>query len=137
MKKLIVKIQISNLTVASVPIPFKIEIDQAERYETYFKSLFKSRPWWRSWLPVDIPGHTANGHVDFFDVEHGHLDHGNIIQVPLKARRCWPWGLVEISGVTNPIGRWCWSGWGIMILRIVGPALNFEVGTPFPTVITS
>lgn len=140
MKKLVVPRQVSNLTVQAVKIPFKIEMDP-ENYQSFFETLFKRVPWWRFWdRSVDVPEHTANGRVDFYDLEHGHLDNGNIILVPLKARRLWArhgsWR-VELSGVTNPIGRWCWSGWGIMDLRIVGSVLEFEVITKFETVITS
>ena len=134
MKTLKVDTLVSVEQVAAIPIPFKITLDQGE-YQAYFQGLFKHRRWWNFRSPVNVPDHTANGHVDYYDEPHGHLDHGNIVQVALKARRRWPWGLVEISGVTNPIGRFCFTGWGEMKLRIVGPVLNFELETRFKTVI--
>jgi hypothetical protein len=134
MKTLKVNTLASVLQVAAISIPFTIKLDQGE-YSSFFQGLFKNHHWWNFRRPVDVPKHTANGYVDYYDEPHGHLDHGHIVQVTLKARRCWPWGLVEISGVTNPIGRFCFTGWGEMKLRIVGPVLNFELSTMFKTVI--
>lgn len=135
MKILKVDTQTTRQQVAAQSIPFRIEIDSG--YEAFFQKLLSSRCWW-SRKPVEIPDHRADGHVDFYDTLHGHLDHGNIIDVKLKARRSWrlrrPHFYVEVSGVTNPIGRFCFSGWGIITLRISGTLLQFTVTTRFNTI---
>lgn len=132
MKILKVDTQTTMQQVAAQPIPFKIEIDS--EYQEFFRKLLH---WW-SCRPVDIPDHRADGHVDFYDEPHGHLDHGNIIDVQLKACRSWRWRrphfFIEVSGVTNPIGRFCYSGWGIITLRISGPVLQFTMTTRFNTI---
>jgi hypothetical protein len=127
--------QTTRQQVAAQPIPFRIEIDS--EYEAFWKNLLSSQRWWLS-KSVDIPDHRADGHVDFYDESHGHLDHGQIVDVKLKACRSWRWRRpyfhVEVSGLTNPIGRFCFSGHGIIILRITGPVLNFTVTTRFNTI---
>lgn len=135
MKILKVDTQRTSQQVAAQPIPFRIEIDS--EYEAFFKKLLSSQHWWCK-KPVDIPDHRADGYVDFYDEPHGQLDHGNIVDVKLKACRSWRWKrphfFVEVSGLTNPIGRFCFSGWGIITLRITGPVLLFPVTARFNTV---
>ena len=136
MKILKVDTQTTRQQVAAQPIPFKIEIDS--EYQDFFEQLLSSQHWWSS-RPVGIPDHRADGHVDFYDEPHGHLDHGQIVDVKLKASRSWrmwrwPHFYVEVSGLTNPIGRFCFSGWGILVLQISGPVLNFTVTTRFNTI---
>jgi hypothetical protein len=136
MKILKVDTQTTTHQVAAQPIPFKIEIDS--EYEEFFKKLLSSQHWWAS-KTVEVPGHRGDGRVDFYMAPNVHLDNGSIIGVILRARRSWrlwkqPHFFVEVSGTTNPIGRFCFSGWGIITLRVTGPALNFTVTTRFNTV---
>jgi len=138
MKILKVDTQTTRQQVAAQPIPFRIEIDS--EYEAFWKKLLSSQHWWSSKL-VEIPDHRADGHVDFYDEPHEHLDHGHIVDVKLKACRSWRWKrphfFIEVSGLTNPIGRFCFTGWGILLLRISGPVLNFTLTTRFNTVMLS
>ena len=109
--------------MATVQIPFKITLSNRDQLIDQLKKCFpKQAHWWGSSM-IKAPWF-ARGKIKFYDVEHGYLDHGDFVSIPLTARifGWWRWTHIELYGTLPNIGRFCFSGWGVCEMNVYNEA---------------
>jgi hypothetical protein len=140
MKKLVVSPKYADSKLPTVQIAFKILVDPSDVDFAKYEGLFPPSWFWMT-RKVEVSECAVSGKVDFYDKEHGHLDAGNIVDVPLSAQlffnpRWWlfrKWTRLELSGVSTPVPLYCFSGWGILRVWAHSKMLNCDLTTKFNT----
>jgi len=115
----------ATVQMATVNIPFKIVVHNINNKEpfdldtviSWFKRrFFKTEKITAPWK--------ARGTIKFYDDEHGYLDYGKFVEVPLIAQFIGPWWVpacwkrLELTGTMPNIGRFCFTGWGICMMDV-------------------
>lgn len=114
---------LATLQMCTVQIPFRITLSNQDPLINQLRKYFtKQKRWWNS-PTIKIPLF-VRGIIRFYDTDHGYLDHGDFVNVPLTGRSFgwWRWARIEMYGTLPNIGRFCFSGWGICEMEVYDEA---------------